>query len=687
VEQAYDALGRDPQFSARPAQKEFSHAVVHALLEERTLVAQAPTGTGKTIAYLVGALACVRAGVDFPVMVSTATKALQAQLVAKDLPRLEAAGLVRPHEAALVKGRSNYFCTRDAQAALKLLEEGALDPEVFVRDALLGLEPKTLRHMLAQYASQAWDGDFDSWAHSRPKSVAPIAANRDTCSAKKCAHYRECAFFKSREEMLEKRLLVGNHDLVLRDLAAAKLDASTLPVGHYYVVFDEAHHLPDKAVAVGAKALDVGQLERALPALLGMQRLVAEHPRIGALLHAQGLSRASFDPQPAEDALQALRQELEELDIDDGTAQLRFPQGEVGAKLRAALAALEYPALQKLHANLDHAQRLLKDATLEGPAAGAAEELSARALDLLVLLREALPCVQQLIQPNPRVVKWLLRHEQVLRLHTSPLEGADVLREVLWSNSRAKASVLTSATLRDADGFDRFAARAGVPGGADLVTLPYVFDYARSQLVIAGMRSTPKPDQRAQFVAELRLKLAEKIDPAEGSLVLFPSWSLLRELAPALKRALGARRIKMQGDEVLAVLLRQHKQDIDAGQGSVLAGVATLAEGLDLPGAYCTHVLIAALPFASPAEPVEQELAQLLGAQYFAQRSLPDATQRLIQMAGRLLRRECDQGRITVFDRRLANTGYGRKMLASLPPFTVTVEPAQPAAPAAALAA
>ena len=175
------------------------------------------------------------------------------------------------------------------------------------------------------------------------------------------------------------------------------------------------------------------------------------------------------------------------------------------------------------------------------------------------------------------------------------------------------------------------------------------------------------------------MKLPAAINPREGTLIIFPSWAMLREFGPKLKARFGERKVRVQGEATVKMLVREHCSDIDRGEGAILAGVATLAEGLDLPGKYCTHVVIVSLPFAVPTDPVEQELSDQLGNKYFGERALPDAMVRLTQMVGRLLRRESDRGRVTIFDRRLATTSYGRQMLNALPPFQKVIEPLTPA--------
>lgn len=677
VEAAYAALAATGDFVPRQAQKDLSRNVATALLQGHPLVAEAPTGTGKTIAYLVGALALTESSSvsgQEPILVSTATKALQSQLFLNDLPRLTRAGLLGLDEVAIAKGKSNYVCLRTAEETAALLERARLDPELFVPDVSLDLDYDELAPMLDAFEAGTWDGDFDTWEGRRPKSVFPIAVNSDTCSAKKCPRYSQCAYFSAKARIAGKRIIVANHDLILRDLLLAQQEQASLPAANYFVVFDEAHHLPDKAISVGSTEADLAALQRALPKLAGLQKLLKTGPEVRGIAERLGLKEEVFDRTAVTLALREVVGMLSVMDVDEDSGQKRFAKGQVPQPLMDALIALTEGPLAALCSNLAALVGALKDASLPASAQDKASEAMRRALDVKRLGDEVLVCVFRL--QAERTAKWMFRRDGALSLHTAPLEGSDVLDRLLWQNSRTRGVVMVSATLRDIGGFSRFKRRAGLPETTAFEVLPYTFAYKESRLVVASMRATPKPAERKHFLEELRGKLPEKINPREGTLVLFPSWSMTREFAPLLKARFGEQRVKAQGEHPVRTLVNRHKSDVDAGYGSVLVGVATLSEGLDLPGDYCTHVVIVALPFAVPSDPVEQELSDILGPKYFSERSLPDATVRLTQMVGRLLRRESDRGRVTVFDRRLASTSYGKQMLNSLPPFEKVIEPA-----------
>lgn len=680
---AYKQLEAHTGILARQAQRRLSRLTAAALLANKPLATEAPTGTGKTLAYLVGALGAQQVS-GVPIVVSTATKALQQQLLSADLPRLFKVGLLDPKVVALAKGRSNYLCLREADFVAHSMGQASLEGDAFFDERLLALEPEEVRPLVDAFASGAWNGDFDMYEGTRPRSVIPIAANADTCTRKKCEHYKVCAFFKARKELETARVVVANHDLVLADLslAADTPEGGSFPVANYYAIFDEAHHLPDKAIAVGSAESNLVSLNAHLPKLTGASKLLDGFAMVKeAVQRNAAVTPDHLDPSELRARLRPVLSALNDLELREDSSVLRFPQAKLDPSLASVLpAALE--EAEQLNERLDRASSFLRDGLTKAvpglPSDNATQtrltELTRRILEVKRYLDQFVK-LGVLLRSGNRLAVWMYRDNKAITLHAAPLEGADVLRPLLWASERVKGTVMVSATLRDLGGFERFIRRAGLPAEAYCEAMPYTFDYSKSQLVVADMAATPKPAERMKYLAELRVKLPQVVHPKEGTLLLFPSWSMLKEFTPLLRQHFGDK-VRVQAEQPVRLLVKDHCAAIDRGEGAILAGVATLAEGLDLPGAYCTHVVIMALPFAVPADPVEEELAELLGNQYFAKRSLPDAMVRLTQMVGRLLRRESDIGRVTIFDRRLAATSYGKNMLRALPPFNKVIEKA-----------
>lgn len=680
IDECYGKLAELPNFIVRQGQKELSYKVCQALVCGEPIAAEAPTGTGKTLGYLIGAIAAnekLRALKDFPIVVATATVGLQAQILMGDMPKLVEAGIVSPGSAVLAKGRSRYFCVQSAE---RLAEGGEGTKQVDFFDEAGNTEAHALvevTEMLELWRAHAWNGDFDSYPTTQEgEGRIRVAATSDTCVGHKCEHFNSCAFFTARRAMSSAKIIVANHNLVLSDLAMAKEGIEPLfPGSKYLVVFDEAHNLPDKALEAGAAHLEFNTVLAELPRIKGFSSAWQRNAEISKLFTKQKLSGDDFEIGALANALEAAKTCTADMSVDDYTGQYRFEQGCLPSDLQEILKSAQVCVKALAEAMKDGTQALKQSKLAEkSPVLEKMQvELMYQAAGINGVLSGLLKTLNLLLSPD-RGVRWVFRKEQSVSLHVSPLEGADVLKDLLWGNERV-AVAMCSATLQDFDGFDRFKARSGAPDCLRTYVLSPIFPYENNQLYLVDMAYSPRQDQYVEYQKELLQLMPEFINVNEGTLILFPSRTLMRIAVPQLRRRFGPM-VVCQDDMGIKNLIKTHKDRIDSGRGSLLCGLATLAEGLDLPGAYCTHVVICKVPFTVPTSPVEQELQEVMGKEYFFKRAMPDALTRLMQMVGRLMRRESDLGRITTFDNRLRYTQWGRKMLDALPAFErVNVHP------------
>jgi ATP-dependent DNA helicase DinG len=678
IDEAYTRLAALPHFRVRDGQKKLSREIRDAVLAGVPLAAEAPTGTGKTLAYLVGVIAAANEAVGdkaFSVVVATATKGLQAQIMTGDLPRLIEAGIIGDQDAVLAKGRGNYLCVAQAE---RLVADSDSTGQYDLLDAERNSEVQTteeVREMLQHFHGHAWVGDFDTYEGMPPDDLEKVRASADTCVGKKCEFYDVCPFFKARARMSYAKIIVANHDLVLADLTMHKAEQEPLfPGGRYVAVFDEAHNLPDKALDAGSAHVNLLPYLDHFLKLPMYSRALFKLGDIARLMDKAHLSEADFSPRQLVGALEELIRQIRLIEVDDTSNQARLPGGEVPVDLEAAV--------KYAHQHTDALYKALADSTQQlkttnlgdrNPAARSViAELLYSASFFVNQVKKLAQALSLFTDTSSRAIRWVKHDDKYVELHTSPVEGADVLERLVWGNARV-IPVLVSATLKDFEGFDRFRARAGMPESTRMVVLPHIFPYRESQLVLQDTRYSPKYETRTQYRAELRALMPMHIDPNEGTLILFPSFSLMNETVPALRAKFG-NQVLCQREAGIESLVRDHKSRINAGRGSILCGLATMAEGLDLPGNLCTHVIICSLPFVAPTTPVEQELQDILGTRYFGERALPDALIKLIQMVGRLMRRESDRGRITVYDKRLLYSAWGRKMLHALPRFAIRSE-------------
>ena len=634
----------DPGFIPRPQQDQMAAHVARAVEERSTLVAEAGTGVGKTFAYLVPLLLSGRRA-----LVSTATKSLQDQLFLRDLPRL-AEALRVPLRLALLKGRASYLCRWRLQQAQ---ESGQL-PDRFALRAL---------NRVASWAQATRTGDLAEMEglDERSPVIPLVTSTRDNCLGTECPEYRSCHVMQARREAMAADLVVVNHHLFFADLALRDSGVAELLPTVDAAVFDEAHQLVEAGVQFLGTTLATGvALE------LGRDLLAA------GLQHARGLQpwadlqaaveRAARQLRLA--AAGALRGEGREL---RGTLKLRWD--ERADELLAPLQQLADAARAAAHAAAAVAETAPEFPKLEQRAVALAQ-LAAR------FAQEA----------APGQVRWVDVTAQQARLVESPLDIRDMLTQQRAAS--AKAWVFTSATLGDDEGLSWFTATTGLED-AERLRVGSPFDYASNARVWVPAR-LPLPNASGHPAAVGALAARCAVALGGRTFVLTTTLRVLPLVAEALvaqAAALGHElTVLVQGSEPRRALLQRYGD----GRGCVLVGSASFWEGIDMPGDALQCVLIDKLPFPPPGDPlVEARVKQLReqGRNPFEAYFVAEAAVALKQGAGRLIRTESDRGLLVLCDPRMRQMGYGRRLLAALPPMGVLNEEAEALAWLAELAA
>lgn len=650
-------------------------------------VVEAGTGTGKTLAYLIAAIPVARA-LGKTLVISTATVALQDQIVLKDLPDL------RKHSKmdfnwTLAKGRGRYLCMSRLEA--RLHDEGNGDSDtmpLFLLDGPKSEEPGTrafFEEMLASYGSREWDGDRDHWPEQIPDDVwRQVTTDHRQCTNRHCSYFDSCAFFDARKDLDDADIVVANHDLVLADLALGGGAILPEPENALFI-FDEAHHLPDKALNHFAASVPLNSTRQWLKQL--SQALVKMQPFLpGGSQAAKTLDRIGSASRDVDLVLARVFEEAEqntgwEFNEERRTAQWRYPEGalpeamaELSAETRIATANL-VRQLGVLADELQGAFDERKDHEIDRDTAEAwypvIGSFHSRAEDQLRLW--AAWCEEG---GSPPPARWAVRqrwdHAEDITLYSSPVLADNLLYSRLWS--RAYGAVLTSATLTALGRFDRINSRAGLPQDSRFLVVPSSFRYGDMATVeVPAMSAMPTDDG---FADELIRRLPDLWAGEKATLVLFTSRRQMIQVRDALAPEYPEL-IITQDDMAKGEVLRRHCSRVDEGRPSVLFGVASFAEGIDLPGKYLHHVVITRLPFSVPDDPIEASLAEWVtqrGGNPFMEITVPDASIKLVQAVGRLLRTEQDTGRVTILDRRIIARRYGQLLLDALPPFRRIIE-------------
>jgi len=669
-----------------------------------TCVVEAGTGTGKTLAYLIAAIPVARA-LGKTLVISTATVALQDQIVLKDLPDL------RKHSKldfswTLAKGRGRYLCMSRLEA--RLHDEGHGDSDtmpLFLLDKPQDDEAAsqaTFERMLASYGAREWDGDRDHWPEQIPDETwRQVTTDHRQCTNRHCAYFDSCAFFDARKELDDADVVVANHDLVLADLALGGGAILPEPENALFI-FDEAHHLPDKALNHFAASVPLNSTRQWLKQL--SQALVKMQPWLPAGSQAaKAVDKISTSGRDLDLELTRVYEEVEqntgwEFNEERRSAQWRYPEGELPEAL-AALAAdtriVTAGLVRQLGVLVDELQTAFderKDPELDRdtaeswyPVIGAFHSRAEEQLRLWAAWCEGVnvPSDDDKAKEGagnkrygPPPARWAVRqrwdHAEDITLYSSPVLADNLLYSRLWS--RAYGAVLASATLTALGRFDRLRARAGLPEASRYMVVPSSFRYAEMATVeVPFMTAMPTDDGFADAVIK---RLPDLWAGGKATLVLFTSRRQMQQVRDALAPE-HPELILTQDDMTRSEVLRQHCSRVDEGKPSVLFGVASFAEGIDLPGKYLHHVVITRLPFSVPDDPIEASLAEWVtqrGGNPFMEITVPDASIKLVQAVGRLLRTEEDTGRVTILDRRIIARRYGQLLLDALPPFRRIIE-------------
>ena len=659
-------------------------------------VIEAGTGTGKTLAYVLGTLPLARF-LGKKVVLATATVALQEQVTQRDLPDiLQHSGLNFSY--TLAKGRGRYLCLSRLDQVLQgnASENAMLElfGEVVGDNSASSEANRALyQQMLERISAGKWHGDRDDWdGVLRDDEWSPVTVEAGQCAGPKCSNYSRCCFYKAREQVEQVDCVVANHDLVLVDLALGGGAILPAPEDTIYI-FDEAHHLPAKA---NQHFSSTTRLRGSLQWLDSVGKTLGKLVTDTRLSDTGAIGRESQELTPVikqlgdylNDALLLLEDVYSTKAVAGRDDSLSFELGVVPPEIRelaVQLSARCYRLTRGLKEICTQLRRQMEEAeTL--PARQQAEQwfpllggMSNRSDGNEKLWQAFATPDSAGAAPSAR---WLSRIEQGditdLVVSCSPVLAASTLTEHLWS--QCAAAVLTSATLSALGNFDVLAMRAGLPAHAVYHRIVSPFDYARAARLIIPRLNCDPSDSVAHTDAIIRL-LPRLIDPQEASLMLFSSRRQMQDVLEGMD-ATWRDMILCQDDYQKGQLITFHRQRIDRGESSVIFGLASFAEGVDLPGKYCQHVLIAKIPFAVPNDPIEATLAQWVeqqGRNPFMTLSVPEAAFRLVQAAGRLLRSETDTGRITVFDERLVSKFYGKAIMDSLPPFAREIFPTLPA--------
>ncbi|MEN5266172.1 ATP-dependent DNA helicase DinG [Stenotrophomonas sp. TWI587] len=677
IRDAYAKLqANTPGFSTRRSQSQMIGVVSRALSHSGGVgVVEAPTGVGKSLGYLTAGVPIALA-TKKKLVISTGTVALQSQLVERDIPNfLKATGIEAT--VALAKGRTRYLCTRNAaEAHGDGAQEGMFDDEQPLFDRPLApIEMDLAQSLSKAFLEGRWNGDLDN----APETISNTLRSRITtpasgCAGRKCAYSAQCAVLRSRNTVREAQIVVTNHALLLSALSIGESDNGQpliAPPSDMLLVLDEGHHIGNVAIDQGAASLALDEMAKRtgrLQVLIAASYRAVDKDKLGNLLPNEAIEAAA----KVSKQLKAFRDVIDRSWRPDPSAQepmWRAPNGRLPDIWMPDIEAIA----DDTRALFNWAHAALTQVAKGKPEDAARERLQRN-------LGMALEMIEQ--QHNlwtgwrredkegqPPTARWItLSRDGDLILHGSPISAANVLRKLLWDE--VDSVVMTSATLTGGGDFQALAIDNGIPAEAEMVSLASPFDLPnQAQLIVPAFPVTP--DDKEGHPREVAKYLVKELDWGKGSIVLFTSrWKMekVAELMPAAQR----KQVLVQGETAKQKMIDEHLRRTSAGEGSVLFGLNSFGEGLDLPGEACTTVVITQVPFAVPTDPQTSTLSEWFesrGLNAFNLIAIPHALRTLTQFSGRLIRTSTDTGRVIILDSRLLTRRYGKRIIDSLPPF------------------
>ena len=666
----------------RKSQINMINKITEAVSNGEKLVIEAGTGVGKTLAYLFGSyLGQKNISKKKHVIISTNTIALQEQLIKKDLPSFPSL-IGNDITYAIAKGRTRYICHKRLKG---------INGQSEISNSVINSLEKEL--------SLGWNGDFDLLTKKIPKSdLFKVSNTSSTCVKKHCEFISDCSFLKARNRMRTADIIVVNHSLLLSHVSLG--DGSILPEYDKSIyILDECHNFPEKALNAfsGQASLmssqkwinDINKILSQLP-----NEIFSAHIRENSVECKKAIINLLAKIY---DGIKYISNTNGVVNLDNENFLLKNLSNDLITLIEAIrLKTLDYLSLlksikRKLENFIDKSDMSIKDSMAKYISSISFYQ---ERLSNLVYVFDMIVC-----HSSPPIAKWvrfskyenmkeldeltsdsgssLMRYEFDYTIFVSATVAGDLLQRLFWQHIK-NSVIFCSATIRSLGSFNKFITDIGLDKNTKHSHFSSPFEYSKSKLIVPNLKFSPQKviEHINETALIIKLKLEQCLELNKGVLVLFTSINAMRSVFDFMPNSIK-NYIVLQGEISKSMIINNHKKMINLGKSSIIFGVDSFAEGIDLPGKYLELLIIHKLPFTVPTNPIvrtRNDWITTQGGNAFLEETLPEASIRLTQMIGRLIRHETDIGEILILDNRLVKRPYGKKLLQNIPPFKVEVE-------------
>ncbi len=654
---ATNIVGFNKRFTQNKMIAEIAKILFNEYQGKNILCVEAPTGTGKTFAYLIAGIISATE-LKIKLIISSSNVALQEQLLLKDIPDIKKY-IDNDFTFVLAKGRSRYVCIRDLIRVIDDKKESANN--VLFNKPITIDEINNLKILLEKLQLKRWDGEIDSLNNPLNKEIwQKISCNSWTCSANKCDFYRDCVFFKARKKINNADVIITNHDLVLADIVTGN---KVLPdISQSFIIFDEAHHLANKALNHFAFNISLDNIKNYTNyIIITIDKIIKTTKYKYQKIYKKNNN------------IDDINNYLAELIYIDNI--YLFKLGKLDEDFFLLCNNL-YNSFKQLVNDFETVKSHWENSTIDDKIFK--EQIDDELNICNMYINNVDSAIYNFIivddatcPPQSRWIEYDINNSKNYKLHSAKINIANDLDKILWK--KVVAAILTSATLSSFGNFNRLNEQLNLNDiNTKYLRLPTTFNLKNSDFIVAKMKYLPTDDNHSIEVAE---QIINRIKKKTGVLVLFASNYQMQLVADLVNTKIV--NLLVQGEFSKQNILIKHIENINKGRGSVIFGLDSFSEGVDLKGNYLTQLIIVKLRFSVPNSPIEKTVSDYLitkNKNSFIEIAMPDVCLRLAQACGRLVRSESDTGSIIILDKRIITKQYGKQLLTTVDDYNIIVE-------------